>query len=131
MQRSTSSRLAVSVLAVFSLLCSTLLIKGIISQVPTGAWAPAGTMASPRSGAATVALQDGRLLIIGGEAPSTIGSSVALASADVFDTSGHFAAASPMEFARTQHTAPALQDGRGLVAGGIGGRGAADRQPQA
>src|SRR2546430_850912 len=68
MQRSTSSRLAVSVLAVFSLLCSTLLIKGIISQVPTGAWAPAGTMASPPSGAATVALQDGRPLITGGGA---------------------------------------------------------------
>ena len=125
MQRSTSSRLAVSVLAVFSLLCSTLLIKGIISQVPTGAWTLAGNMASPRSGAATVALQDGRLLIAGGDAPDPSGNSVALASAEVFDTSGNFAAAAPMNFARTKHTAVALQDGRALVAGGIGGSGAA------
>src|SRR6059036_963672 len=125
MQRSTSSRLAVSVLAVFSLLCSTLLIKGIISQVPTGTWALAGNMASLRSGAATVALQDGRLLITGGDAPNATGNSVALASAEVFDTSGNFAAAAPMNYARTKHTAVALQDGRVLVAGGIGGGGTA------
>src|SRR5438094_1328428 len=125
MQRSTSSRLAVSVLAVFSLLCSTLLIKGIISQVPTGAWASAGNMASPRSGAATVALQDGRLLITGGDAPDATGNSVALASAEVFDASGNFTAAAPMNYARTKHTAVALQDGRVLVAGGIGGGGTA------
>jgi len=125
MQRSTSSRLAVSVLAVFSLLCSTLLIKGIISQVPTGTWALAGNMASPRSGAATVALQDGRLLIAGGGAPDATGNSVALASVEVFDTSGNFAAVAPMNFARTKHTAVALQDGRVLVAGGIGGGGTA------
>src|SRR2546425_7461113 len=121
MQRSTSSRLAVSVLAVFSLLCSTLLIKGIISQVPTGAWAPAGTMASPRSGAATVALQDGRLLITGGDAGSG-----ALASAEIFDTSGHFSAVASMTFARIRHTATVLEDGRVLVAGGIGGSGTPD-----
>src|SRR5438094_3259468 len=124
MQRSTASKYAVFVLTVFSLLCSTLLIKGIINQVPTGAWAPAGTMALPRSGAATVALQDGRLLITGGgTAGSCPGGSGA--SAEIFDASGNFSAAACMSFARSKHTATVLEDGRVLVAGGIGGSGTA------
>src|SRR5436190_8999565 len=124
MQRSTASKYAVFVLAVFSLLCSTLLIKGIINQVPTGAWAPAGTMALPRSGAATVALQDGRLLITGGgTAGSCPGGSGA--SAEIFDASGNFSAAACMSFARSKHTATVLQDGRVVVVGGVGGGGTA------
>src|SRR2546430_17401820 len=99
MQRSTTSKCAVLVLAVVSLLVSTLLIKAIINQVPTGTWASADSMAAPRSGAAAVLLHDGRLLITGGDSGSR-----ALASADVFDTAGNFSVAAPMNFARTKHT---------------------------
>src|SRR5213596_3073881 len=123
MQRTT--KYAVGLIAIISLLCGVLLIRGSVQQVPSGNWALAGNMASLRSGAATVALQDGRLLITGGDAPNATGSSVALASAEVFDASGNFAAAAPMNYARTKHTAVALQDGRVLVAGGIGGGGTA------
>src|SRR6266536_380923 len=114
MQRST--KYAVLVLAVFSFLCGGLLIKGSITQVPAGTWVSAGNLAAPRSGAAIVLLQDGRLLITGGD--SGIG---ALASADFFDTAGNFSPAPPMNYARSKHTAIALQDGRVLVAGGIDG----------
>src|SRR5690348_11125053 len=118
MQRST--KYAVLLLAVFSLLCGGLLIKGSITQVPTGTWASTGNMAAPRAGAATVLLQDGRLLITGGDTGTG-----PLASAEFFDTSGNFSAAPAMNYARSKHTAVVLQDSRVLVAGGIDGTGRA------
>ena len=56
MQRLRTSKYAFLFLAVVSLLSASLLIKGLISQMP---WTSAGNMTSPRSGAATVMLQDG------------------------------------------------------------------------
>src|SRR5438128_10427199 len=118
MQRSTKYAV---LLAIFSFLfCGSLLIKGSITQVPTGTWALAGNMAAPRSGAATVLLQDGRLLITGGASGAGI-----LSSVEVFDPSGNFSAAPPMNYARSKHTAIVLQDGRVLVAGGVYHRGRA------
>ena len=64
-----------------------------ISQVSTGTWVSAGNgdnMSSPRAGAATVLLQDGRLLLTGGDSGGG-----ALASADIFDASGNFSSAAP------------------------------------
>ena len=81
-------------------------------------------MAVARAGAASVLLQDGRTLITGG-----VSASGALASVEIFDTTGNFCAAplcvppASMNFARSKHTATVLQDGRVLVAGGIGGGG--------
>src|SRR6266568_1093274 len=122
MQRAT--KYVVGLLASASLLCGILLIRGSAPQVPSGAWAPAGNMAAARAGAASVLLQNGRTLITGG-----VSGSSALASVDLFDTTGSFCAAplcvppASMNFARSKHTATVLQDGRVLVAGGIGGGG--------
>ena len=87
-------------------------LKATVIQVPSGSWAPAGSMAVPRSGAASVLLQDGTILVTGGE-----DASVTLASAEFF-SAGSFAAAPAMNVARKGHTAVVLQDGRVLVAGG-------------
>src|SRR6266516_4547869 len=94
--------------------------SGLINQAPTGTWAPAADMSSARSGASTVLLHDGRLLVAGGDAGNG-----ALASAEIFDTSGNFVPAPPMNFKRSKHSATLLQDGRVLVAGGTGDGGTA------
>ncbi|HLO06959.1 MAG TPA: kelch repeat-containing protein, partial [Terriglobales bacterium] len=75
-------------------------------------------MGDVRSGAAAVLLQDGKVLISGGS--DTTGPN---AGADLFDTSGVFTAAAPMNSARSGHTATLLSDGRVLVTGGGTGSG--------
>jgi hypothetical protein len=110
-------------LAVLLIISGNILIRGITSQVPTGTWAPPANgahLSVPRAGAATVQLLDGRLLITGGDSGSG-----AMTSADIYDISGNFLAAAPMNVARSQHTATALPDGAVLVAGGSSSNGAA------
>ncbi len=113
MQRST--KLAICLIATLSVFSAVLLIKGLVSQVPSGTWASAGTMAQARSGASSALLQDGRILIIGGD-----GGSGAVASVEVFGTDGSISALPSLNYARSQHTSTVLQDGRVLVAGGTG-----------
>ncbi|HEV2492766.1 MAG TPA: kelch repeat-containing protein [Terriglobia bacterium] len=92
-----------------------LVVRGLTSPTPaTGSWLSIGNMSSARAGASTVLLQDGRLLIAGGDAGSG-----ALNSAEILDSSGAFSLAPPMNFARSKHTATVLSDGRVLVAGGV------------
>ena len=98
------------------------IIRAAITQIPTGTWASAGngsTMSSARSSAATVQLQDGRLLITGGS-----NGNGAVNTADFFSAAGNFLPAPAMNFARTQHTATVLQDGTVLIAGGVDATGA-------
>src|SRR6266516_4403276 len=52
--------------------------SALINQTPTGTWFTAGDMSSARAGASTVLLQDGRLLVTGGDAGNG-----ALASAEI------------------------------------------------
>lgn len=87
-------------------------LKGSGIQVPTGTWAPSGNIAEARSGASSVLLEDGTILVTGGE-----GASGALASAEFF-SAGSFASAPAMNVARSRHAAVVLQDGRVLVIGG-------------
>lgn len=111
----------VSILAVCLLtllvVSGTIFIKGITPPSPTGTWAAAGNglgLSSPRAGAAAVQLQDGRILITGGDDGSG-----AVATVDIYDTLGNFSAAASMNVARSNHTATLLQDGTVLVAGGL------------
>jgi len=97
-----------------SLLGVGLLVKGSNLAAPaTGTWVPAGTMAAARSGAATVLLTDGRVLVTGGSDAA----GATLSAAEFFNSDGSFTAAPPMNFARSGHTATLLQDGRVLDEG--------------
>ena len=84
-----------------------------IPNVPTGTWQTWNPMGDVRSDAAAVLLQDGRVLIIGGN-----NANGPVASADIFGTDGNFSAAAVMQTPRSGHTATVLSDGRVLVAGG-------------
>src|SRR2546430_17722938 len=85
----------------------------LFRSVSTGTWQTWNPMGDARSGAAAVLLQDGRVLIIGGN-----NANGPVASADLFGTDGNFSAAAVMQAPRSGHTATVLSDGRVLVAGG-------------
>src|SRR5216117_345905 len=94
-------------------------------QVPSGTWAPGGTMSRPRTGASAALVPDGRVLITGG-----MGATGPTATAELFNPTGIFTAAAPMNVARTRHSSIALRDGRVLVAGGITANGGATRRAE-
>src|SRR5690348_6762665 len=96
------------------LLVFPFLVHAAFPTVATNTWSPAQSLTSPRSGAAAVLLQDGRLLITGGNNGAS-----SVASVDIDDTAGNIIAGPPMNMARSQHTATVLQDGRVLVVGGV------------
>ncbi|HEV2323095.1 MAG TPA: YDG domain-containing protein, partial [Terracidiphilus sp.] len=96
------------------LLVFPVLLSATFPPVATNTWSAAQPLSAARSGAATVMLQDGRLLITGGNNGTS-----SVASVDIVDTAGNITAAAPMNMARSQHTATVLQDGRVLVVGGV------------
>jgi hypothetical protein len=92
-----------------------------ISLVTEQSQLVAGGLGGPRAAHVQVTLQDGRILLAGGEQSST--PFVPLATAEVFDpatATPAFQAISPMHFARSFAHATVLQDGRVLVTGGQG-----------
>jgi len=83
-------------------------------------WVLAAPLKHKRSDHAAAALQDGRVLVTGGNANTTL-----LASTEIYNPrSDKWTAAAPMPRARTQHSAVTLLDGRVLVTGGIDADGA-------
>jgi Kelch motif/Galactose oxidase, central domain len=81
-------------------------------------WATTGSMANARAYHTASALWDGRLLVAGGSASTT------LASAEIFDpATGTFGTTGSMTTARTGHAAAVLAGGDVFVAGGSGGSG--------
>src|SRR6266851_1566908 len=95
------------------ILCAGLLVKGSVTQPSIGGWLSAGSLTEARSGAASALLQDGRILITGGD-----NGAGPRAAAEFFDTTGTFVATPPMSTPRSAHSATVLADGRVLVAGG-------------
>src|SRR6266705_939621 len=87
------------------------LVKAGVLHVPSGTWASGGAMAQPRAGASAVRLQDGRVLITGGDAGAG-----PTATADFVATDGSTSPVPPMAAPRSSHISVALQDGRVLVA---------------
>jgi Kelch motif protein len=78
-------------------------------------WVLGASLRHPRSDHAATALQDGRVLVTGGNANTTL-----LRSTEIYNPrSDRWSEAAPMPRARTQHSAVTLVDGRVLVTGGI------------
>jgi len=91
----------------------------------TGTFAVTGDMKQRRVWHALTLLPDGTVLATGGETDDCSGNycyfAGSLASAELFDPStGFFADAGQMTTSRETHTATLLNDGRVLIAGGVG-----------
>jgi hypothetical protein len=95
------------------------LLLGTIPVGDTGQWRTAGSLSEPRSGAASVLLSDGAVLVTGGS-----GSQGSVATADVFGPTGDFSAVAAMRVPRAAHASVVLSDGSVLVVGGRNGDGA-------
>ena len=106
-------RAVVILCAAAILVAAGVLLSASSLQVPSGTWIAVGPMNSAHSGASAVLLQDGRILVAGGN--DTNGPS---ATTEFFGANGSFSMAMPMNVARSGHAAIVLQDGRVLVAGG-------------
>src|SRR5262249_2888340 len=117
--RHSMKKVAVGVLAVGLLLCAVLLLKASVLVVQSGSWAQTGTLSVARADASAALLQDGRILVTGGD-PGT----GPVASAEFFNIDGTVSVAPPMIYARSKHISVALADGRVLVAGGLTAGGA-------
>jgi N-acetylneuraminic acid mutarotase len=82
----------------------------------------AGGMSTPRFEHTATALDDGRVLITGGQGPPTNGSSAALATTELYDPAvDSFRKSNDMGDARFNHTAVKLPDRTVMVVGGAGG----------
>jgi hypothetical protein len=88
---------------------------------PAGTFTATGKMTTPRKYHTATLLPDGRVLIAGGTAdPNANGSSV-LGSAEIYDpATGAFTAVAGMNVPRMYHTATILNNGKVLIAGGLG-----------
>jgi hypothetical protein len=90
--------------------------------VTRGKFVAVGDMTTPRAGHIAVLLNDGRVLIAGGEAPTPVGTMGQLAqlrSAEIYDPAGReFTATDSMRSARLGLSAVLLRDGNVLFLGG-------------
>ena len=83
-------------------------------KVSAARWAATGSLIEPRSEHAAVRLADGRVLVVGGNAPGT-------PAAELYDpVAGTWSATGPMITTRARPTTTLLPNGTVLVAGGVG-----------
>ena len=84
-----------------------------------GTWTPAEPMTDARSGHRAVLLDDGRVLVVGGELPAGDGGVGALAYCELYDPdTGRWSPTADLAVARSGHQATLLPDHRVLVTGG-------------
>jgi galactose oxidase-like protein len=87
----------------------------------TGTFAATGNMTRPRWYHTATLLPDGKVLIAGGTASNNANGVSVERSAELYDPdSGAFTATADMTTARMFHSATLLNDGRVLIAGGLG-----------
>src|SRR5512132_4414177 len=101
-------------LFVFTMAAICGLVVRADSPQPIGTWAVSGNVGDGRSGAVSVALPDGRTLVMGG----VLVDGTTTDSVLVYDpASGAAESAGRLLEARTNHAAVLLEDGRVLVSG--------------
>src|SRR4029450_11789583 len=88
-------------------------VHGSVPDVATGQWMPGPSLAQPREGAVSVALDDGRVLVIGGRTAAG-----PVATVEALNADGSLTVLPSMSAPRVGHTAVLLADGSVLVAGG-------------
>ena len=96
-----------------------------IYDVQTNQWRRTeGAMSTPRFEHSATLLDDGRVLVAGGQGPPISGATAALASTEIYDPAvDSFRNSNDMSDARANHTAVKLPDRSVLVVGGVGGTG--------
>lgn len=94
-----------------------------IFNVAAGRWTKtAGAMSTPRFEHSATALDDGRVLIAGGQGPPISGATAALATTEVYDPAvDSFRKSNDMGDARYNHVALKLPDRTVMVVAGVGG----------
>jgi len=109
------ARRAVSTSLSYSLLTAFLFGPTLEAEAQTaGTFIPTGNMTAPRVGHTATLLNNGQVLIAGGDELST-----ATSSAELYDPNdGSFVATGSMTTARRLHTATLLPNGKVLIAGG-------------
>lgn len=98
----------------------TALATAEIYDPSSRSWSSAPSMSSPRFSPTSVLLSDGRILVVGGEAPSA-GPPQTVFSAEIFDPAARTWTVTkplPQDIYPYQNTTTVLRDGRVLVAGG-------------
>ena len=84
----------------------------------SGTWTATGSLSTTHSGHTATLLQNGKVLVAGGDGRSAIRPTP---SAELYDPArGTWAATNSLHIARSLHTATLLQDGNVLVAAGLG-----------
>jgi hypothetical protein len=97
-------------------LSNTFLASCEIYSEGTGTWSSTGALATPRSGHSATRLQDGRILVVGGQS-TQYGNG--LTSCELFNpATGIWTATGSLAIGRYEQSAALLQDGRVLVTGG-------------
>jgi hypothetical protein len=91
-------------------------------DIEVGEFIPAGRMTTPRFGHTATLLPDGKVLIAGGSPTTNYRpGTMVLASCEIYDPwTNTFTPASPLTVTRMAHTATLLNNGRILIAGGLG-----------
>src|SRR5215208_765716 len=98
-----SRRLAALLFIALTIVSFGIYVHGAVPDVPTGQWLPGPALAQPREGAVSVALDDGRVLVIGGRTADGPVNTV-----EVFNTNGTMSAGAEMLSPRSGHTATKL-----------------------